>query len=49
MRRPTSGFTEQSQSVVAAVLNGAHIVRVHDVKAAVDAVRGGWMRFVQCE
>jgi len=26
-------------STVAAVLNGAHIVRVHDVKAAVDAVR----------
>jgi dihydropteroate synthase len=26
-------------SVVAAVLNGAHIVRVHDVKAAADAVR----------
>ena len=26
-------------SVVASVLNGAHIVRVHDVKAAVDAVR----------
>lgn len=26
-------------SVVAAALNGAHIVRVHDVKAAVDAVR----------
>ena len=26
-------------TVVAAVLNGAHIVRVHDVKAAVDAVR----------
>ena len=26
-------------SVVASILNGAHIVRVHDVKAAVDAVR----------
>ena len=26
-------------SVVAAVMNGAHIVRVHDVKAAVEAVR----------
>jgi dihydropteroate synthase len=26
-------------STVASVLNGAHIVRVHDVKAAVDAVR----------
>lgn len=26
-------------SVVASVLNGAHIVRVHDVKAAVEAVR----------
>ena len=26
-------------SVVAAVMNGAHIVRVHDVKAAADAVR----------
>ena len=26
-------------STVAAVLNGAHIVRVHDVKAAVEAVR----------
>lgn len=26
-------------TVVASVLNGAHIVRVHDVKAAVDAVR----------
>src|SRR5260370_27785792 len=26
-------------SVVASIMNGAHIVRVHDVKAAVDAVR----------
>ena len=26
-------------SIVASVLNGAHIVRVHDVKAAVDALR----------
>lgn len=26
-------------SVVASVLNGAHVVRVHDVKAAVDAVK----------
>ena len=26
-------------TVVASVLNGAHIVRVHDVKPAVDAVR----------
>ena len=26
-------------TVVASVLNGAHIVRVHDVKAAVDAVK----------
>jgi len=28
-------------TVVASVLNGAHIVRVHDVKAAVEAVRVG--------
>jgi dihydropteroate synthase len=26
-------------SIVAAVLNGAHMVRVHDVKAAVEAVK----------
>ena len=39
MRHPISAFNGSLAAATASVLKGAHVVRVHDVKAAVEAVK----------